>query len=137
MTASVRPFRTPALGDTPYIHGVVLPEAGRMVVLAGLSPIDAEGALLHPGDVTGQLERVVELASAALAEAGGELSDVIRARISVATADRGELFAAWTAFARLLAGVDVAATLVGVTVLAYPGQLVEVEFDAFLPPEGG
>lgn len=132
-TATARPFRADALGPTPYAHGVELPERGRMVLLAGMSPVDRTGALLHPGDVTAQMERVVELTAETLAHVGGDLSSIVRARIYVASADRAELFTAWTAFTRALEGYEFPSTLVGVTVLAYPDQLVEVEFDALLP----
>lgn len=63
----------------------------------------------------------------ALDAAGAQLTDVLGTRVLVATHDRGELAAAWDVVAAHFGAHDVPSTLVGVAVLGYPDQLVEIE----------
>ncbi len=61
-------------------------------------------------------------------EAGGAaLSDVVRTTVYVATSDRRDLVAAWRVVREAFGDHDTPSTLLGVTVLGYPDQLVEVE----------
>ena len=55
------------------------------------------------------------------------LGDVLKTTVYVATTDRADLHAAWTVVREAFGGHDAPSTLVGVTVLGYPDQLVEVE----------
>lgn len=113
----------------PYACAASPAPGTRLVFLAGACPLDMAGAVAPPDDVAGQAERAMSTLEAALAAAGGRLEDVVFLRVLVATADRGELVAAWDAvhdrFAA--AGHEPPGTLQGVTVLGYEGQLVEVE----------
>ncbi|MCR2809730.1 MULTISPECIES: RidA family protein [unclassified Microbacterium] len=127
------PFRADALAPTTYAHGITLPADGRMILLAGMSPLDASGAVVAPGDVTEQMRVTVQNARTVLRHAGADLDAIVRARIYIASAERAELYAAWQAFTGIFDGSEFPSTLVGVTVLAYPDQLVEVEFDAIVP----
>jgi enamine deaminase RidA (YjgF/YER057c/UK114 family) len=52
--------------------------------------------------------------------------------VYVASADRRDLVAAWDVVRRAFADHDPPSTLVGVTVLGYPDQLVEVQAIAAL-----
>src|SRR5699024_10017959 len=54
-------------------------------------------------------------------------------RVLVASSDRADLVAVWDVVRAAFGDHDVPATLLGVTVLGYPGQLVEVEAVAALP----
>jgi len=133
VTEHTGPFRADALGPSTYAHGTVLPPGGRMILLAGTSPLDATGALVAPGDVAEQMRVTVENARAALRHVGADIGAIVRARIYVASSERTDLFAAWQAFTAIFDGSEFPSTLVGVTVLAYPDQMVEVEFDALVP----
>ena len=68
-----------------------------------------------------------------LSEVGASLSDVVSTRVLVATRDRSDLGTVWTVVADRFGQHDVPSTLVGVTVLGYADQLVEVEAIAVLP----
>lgn len=52
---------------------------------------------------------------------------MIKTTVYVATSDRSDLVAAWNEVAAAFAGHDVPSTLLGVAVLGYPHQLVEIE----------
>ena len=55
------------------------------------------------------------------------LADVVQLRIYVASADRQDLVDVWDRLATRLGTPAPPSTLLGVTVLGYPGQLVELE----------
>ena len=99
---------------------------------AGACPLDGEGKVVAPGDVTAQTERVVANLREALAAAGCGLTDVARTTVYVASSDRADLVAAWQVVSAAFAEHDVPSTLLGVAVLGYPDQLVEVEAVAAL-----
>jgi enamine deaminase RidA (YjgF/YER057c/UK114 family) len=64
---------------------------------------------------------------AALAAAGADLTDVISTRVLVATTRQPDLVTAWRVVRDSFGDHDVPSTLVGVTVLGYDDQLVEIE----------
>lgn len=64
---------------------------------------------------------------AALEGAGARLVDVLRITVYVATSSRTDLATTWDVVRRHFGDRDVPGTLLGVTVLGWPDQLVEVE----------
>jgi len=64
---------------------------------------------------------------AALRAAGASLRDVLKSTVYVATTERVDLVSAWDVVHRHFGDHDAPSTLLGVTVLGYPDQLVEVE----------
>ena len=63
----------------------------------------------------------------ALQAAAAELTDVIRTTVYVADTEQADLVAAWNVVRDRFGDHDPPSTLLGVTVLGYQGQLVEVE----------
>ena len=119
--------RPPTLaGTAPYAYAAVS-DPGRMVFTAGACPLDADGATVAVGDVAGQARQVMANLVAALEAAGAGLTDVLKTTVFVATTDRRDLVAAWDVVRKAFGEHDAPSTLVGVTVLGYPDQLVEVE----------
>ena len=119
--------RPATLADTaPYAYAAVT-DPGRMVFTAGACPLDADGATVAVGDVAGQARQVMDNLVAALQGAGATLTDVLKTTVYVATADRRDLVAAWDVVRAAFGGHDAPSTLLGVTVLGFPDQLVEVE----------
>ena len=82
---------------------------------------------MAPGDVAAQAERVMVNLAAALRAAGAELADVVKLTIYVATTHQKDLYTASAVVHRHLGDHEPPSTLLGVTVLGYPDQLVEVE----------
>jgi enamine deaminase RidA (YjgF/YER057c/UK114 family) len=52
---------------------------------------------------------------------------VLKTTIFVASAEQADLVAAWDVIRAAFGDHDAPSTLLGVTVLGYPGQLVEIE----------
>jgi hypothetical protein len=63
----------------------------------------------------------------ALREAGAEITDVISTRVLVASTRQADLVTAWEVVREAFGEHDVPSTLLGVTVLGYNHQLVEIE----------
>ncbi|WP_199580401.1 RidA family protein [Blastococcus sp. TBT05-19] len=101
-------------------------DPGRMVFTAGAAPLDDDGTVAV-GDVAGQARRAMANLATALEAGGATLRDVLRTTVYVATTDRADLLAAAEAVREALGAHLAPSTLVGVTVLAHPDQLVEVD----------
>ena len=54
-------------------------------------------------------------------------ADIAKSTVYVASSDRADLVAAWDVVAEYMGDHDAPSTLLGVAVLGYPDQLVEVE----------
>ena len=129
----VQLIRSPALADTaPYAYAAVV-GPGRTVFTAGACPLDDAGNVVAVDDVAGQAERVMENLVIALRASGAQLSDVAKSTVYVASSRRADLVAAWDVVRRQFGDHDAPSTLLGVAVLGYPHQLVEVEAVAVLP----
>ena len=116
----------------PYAYAA-LPAAGaRLLFTAGACPLDESGATVAPGDVAAQAEQVMANLRTALRAAGADLDDVLKTTVYVATRKRADLVAAWDVVRRHFGEHDAPSTLLGVSVLGYPDQLVEVEAVAAL-----
>ena len=116
----------------PYTYAALPPAGARLVFTAGACPLDETGATVAPGDVTAQAEQVMANLRTALRAAGADLDDVVKSTVYVATRRREDLVAAWDVVRRHFGDHDAPSTLLGVTVLGYPDQLVEVEAVAVL-----
>jgi enamine deaminase RidA (YjgF/YER057c/UK114 family) len=79
------------------------------------------------GDYPGQAAKAFENLRTALADAGASVTDVISTRVLVASSRQQDLVAAWEVVRDSLGSHDVPSTLLGVTVLGYLDQLVEIE----------
>jgi enamine deaminase RidA (YjgF/YER057c/UK114 family) len=111
---------------TPYDYAAVAP-AGRLVFTAGACPLDVDGRLVCPGDLTGQTRRAMANLFAVLDASGSAPDRVLKTTVFVATSERSDLVEAWEIVKSSFAGTEPPSTLVGVSLLGYPDQLVEVE----------
>jgi enamine deaminase RidA (YjgF/YER057c/UK114 family) len=116
----------------PYAYAAVARDVTRLVFTAGACPLDADGNTVAIGDVAGQAEQVMANLEVALREAGVELRDVVKSTVYVATQRQEDLLAAWEVVRRWFGDHDAPSTLLGVAVLGYNDQLVEVEAIAAL-----
>ena len=132
--SSVRLIQPSELSDqAPYAYAAVAVRPSRLVFTAGACPLDAHGAVVAVGDVAAQSEQVMANLRVALAAAGARLTDVVKTTVYVATGRREDLLAAWEVVHRHFADHEAPSTLLGVAVLGYRDQLVEVEAIAALP----
>jgi enamine deaminase RidA (YjgF/YER057c/UK114 family) len=112
--------------DAPYAYASIAPP-GSLIFTAGACPIDADGDVTAPGDYVLQAELTVANLVTALSAAGAGLSDVLKTTVYVASADRADLVRVWQVVAAAFGDHDAPSTLLGVTTLGYPDQLVEIE----------
>jgi enamine deaminase RidA (YjgF/YER057c/UK114 family) len=63
----------------------------------------------------------------ALAAAGATIRDVLKTAVFVASARQADLVTAWEVIRAAFGDHDAPSTLLGVSVLGYPDQLVEIE----------
>jgi enamine deaminase RidA (YjgF/YER057c/UK114 family) len=82
---------------------------------------------VSPGDVAAQAQRVMANLAVALGAAGAGLTNVAKTTVYVASSSRTDLVTAWQVVRDAFGDHAAPSTLLGVTVLGYPGQLVEVE----------
>ena len=117
----------------PYAYAAIAPPGG-LLFTAGACPINSEGKVTAPGDYVLQAEHAVMNLVTALEAADARLTDVLKTTVYVASADRADLFAVWQVVAAAFGAHDAPSTLLGVSVLGYTDQLVEIEAIAVAPP---
>jgi enamine deaminase RidA (YjgF/YER057c/UK114 family) len=119
--------RSKSLSDTAqYAYAAISPTGARIIALAGACPLDADGVVVG-GSLEIQTRAAVANMVIALKDAGAALTDVLSTRLLVASAEREDLHMAWSVLRAAMGNHDAPSTLLGVTALGYPGQLVEIE----------
>ena len=104
--------------------------AQRVLYCAGQVSMDGEGELLHVGDMRAQINQALDNLEIVLSKAGYHLSDVVR--IDYYTTNADLLMANWDAIKNRLvtAGCRAGGVLLGVSRLAFPELLIEIEATA-------
>ncbi|WP_041944442.1 RidA family protein [Tsukamurella paurometabola] len=126
--SAVTMIRTAALsGVADYAYAATAPKDARLIFLAGACPLELDGSTAAVGDYAGQAAKCVDNLRTALDAAGATLADVITTRVLVASSQQADLVAAWEVVRAAFGDHDVPSTLMGVTVLGYDDQLVEIE----------
>jgi reactive intermediate/imine deaminase len=104
-------------------------EDGRTVIfVSGQVSASADGQLAHDGDFAAQTRLVFENLRTVLNQAGATLDDVVKLGVFLTDMARLPQYAAIKA--EFFKGAQPASTAVGVTSLARPGLLIEVEATA-------
>ena len=106
-----------------YAHAV---RSGDVVHTAGAVPLDADGTLVGPDDHAAQARQVLANLEVQLAAAGAAPGDVVKTVVYVVAERREQLVEVWDVV-RDSPFAGAASTLLGVSLLGYEGQLVEVE----------
>ena len=136
MARAVTLIRSDSLSNVAeYAYAATAPASARLVFLAGACPLAENGSTVAHGDYAGQATRAVENMRTALADAGATIHDVLSTRVLVASSSQADLATAWEVVRDAFADHDVPSTLIGVTVLGYDDQLVEIEAIAAVPEE--
>ncbi|MFI6865606.1 RidA family protein [Nocardia sp. NPDC050406] len=110
-----------------FNQGELVSGQTRTLYCSGQTAMDADGKPQHDGDMAAQLALSLDNLEAVLAEAGMSLANLVR--LNVYTTDVDVLFTHYGVLAGRLGAARVApaTTMLGVTRLAIPGQLVELE----------
>ena len=105
-------------------------DAKRTIFVAGQTSTDADGNSMHPGDMAAQLNAAFDNLETVLKQAGSGLANVIRLNYYTTDVDKF-IENAGVAGQRLgPAGCRPASTLLGVTRLAFPELMIEIEATA-------
>jgi enamine deaminase RidA (YjgF/YER057c/UK114 family) len=113
-----------------FSQAIEVKGAERVLVCAGQTSVDENGAPLHEGDMAAQAGKALDNLETVLRQAGLQLSDVVRLNILVTDVD-AFMGAAPALLGRMAqAGCKPASTLIGVARLAFPQLLIELEATA-------
>ncbi|MBF8190085.1 RidA family protein [Nonomuraea sp. K274] len=136
MSTGVRLIRNDRLTErVDYAYAAVADAPVRSIWVAGACPLDLHGETVAIGDYAGQAHQVMRNLVTALEGAGASLADVVKTTVYVASSRQRDLVTAWEVYREYMGGHDVPSTLLGVTVLGYDSQLVEVEAVAVIAGE--
>ncbi len=113
-----------------YNQAEIIDGATRQLICAGQTSVDREGNPLHPGDMRGQIGAALDNLEAVLKHAGMNLSNVVK--LGVFATDVDEALKNFDLMGMRFGPHQVAPpmTLLGVTRLAIPGLLFEIEATA-------
>ena len=113
-----------------FNQGEIVEGQTRTLILSGQTAMDADGRPQHAGDMAAQIRMSPENLAAVLAEAGMNLSNVVR--LNIYTTDVDAFFEHYGVLAERIgeAGVSPPGSLLGVTRLAFPELMVELEATA-------
>lgn len=117
---------------SPYAYSA---ESNGLLFTAGACPLDPQGGVVSPGNFEAQAHQVMHNLAITLEASGLTFSDIIKSTIYVNTSIRTDLYAVWNVYAIYLGAHDAPSSLIGVSVLGYENQLVEVEVVASLTKE--
>ncbi|WP_328535313.1 RidA family protein [Streptomyces sp. NBC_00344] len=127
MARAITLIRSASLTEAEYAYAATAPADARLIFLAGACPLNEDGSTAAAGDYAGQAAKALENMVGALTASGASLNNVISTRVLVASTRRQDLVTAWEVVRDAFGDHDVPSTLMGVTVLGYTDQLVEIE----------
>jgi 2-iminobutanoate/2-iminopropanoate deaminase len=114
----------------PSAHYSEAVSYGGLYYVAGVLPLDEEGALFGADDITAQAEQVFRNIEATLKHAGCGFADVLKMTVFLTSiGDRAKVDAVRKA---VFGATKPAATLVEITALAVPGAMIEIEVTSAL-----
>jgi 2-iminobutanoate/2-iminopropanoate deaminase len=115
----------------PISHYTDAVQAGTLLFVSGIVPVDERGALVGGDDVVAQTRQVFENMRSVLAAAGCGFEDVVK--VTVYLLDIGDRAMINPVRQEVFGAIRPASTLVEVGALALPGAKVEVEAIALVP----
>jgi enamine deaminase RidA (YjgF/YER057c/UK114 family) len=126
MPVKIEPIAAKSVFEPPsYTQAIKVTGAQSIVFISGQVDYDAKGQPGHPGDFPGQARATFAAVKAQVEAAGGTVQNIVKLNTYlVDMRHRNELVAIREEY---FGKRGPAATLVGVTALALPGWLIEVE----------
>lgn len=113
-----------------FVQAISVNVPQRQLICSGQTSVDADGHPLHAGDMASQIAQSLDNLATVLSQAGFQMSDVVRLNYYTTDVD-GFLAAAGVVGQRIAeTGCRAASTLLGVTRLAFPERLIEIEATA-------
>ncbi len=130
-TATIERFRPAHLHNKPHFTNLVTSAGGKTIHVSGLVASDADGNLVAPGDLGGQMRFIFDGIKQALADVGASPANVVRQRVFIVGLEldhRPIIAGAMNAFYG--DGGSAASTCIGVDALLVNGALVEIDVTA-------
>ena len=115
----------------PYAYATQV-ASDALLLTAGACPLDKNGIVVEPGDRVAQTRRVLDNLEAVLRQSDASIGDVVKTTVYVVARDQADLLTVWDVVAERFASTRPPSTLLGVAVLGYRDQLVEIEAVATL-----
>jgi 2-iminobutanoate/2-iminopropanoate deaminase len=116
----------------PLSHAAEVDAGARLLFISGLTAKTPGGETFDPGDAGAQATRILDSISDILAEAGGTMADIVK--LTVYLCDMGQAGEVSAARAKYFRPPYPASTMIEVSRLVSPDQLVEIEAVAALAP---
>jgi len=116
--------------DMGFNQAELVEGVSRVLVCSGQAAVDGDGTPQHAGDMAAQVTLALDNVEAVLRGAGMTLGDVVR--LDIYTTDVDAFFACYGSVVERFghAGVKPASTLLGISRLALPELMVELEATA-------
>ena len=129
--ATFEQYCAPSVFSPPtYAQAVKITGGSTMLVLSGQVDYDASGGVANPGDMKAQALACFRHVKAQVEAGGGTIADI--ARLNVYVTDMSKVADYRAARLEVFGDIKLASTLVGVTALAHPDFVIEVESIAIL-----
>ena len=122
----VRLHDVPGLATAPGYSHIGIGSGRTLIATAGAVPLDTKGVVVGLGDYAAQTEQVIKNLLAALDAGGAGPDDILKTTVFVVGGSHDAQNAVWS----VVQGSAIArapSTLLGVELLGYTGQLVEIE----------
>ncbi|MGX2997857.1 RidA family protein [Streptomyces sp. JNUCC 64] len=131
----IRRVTVPSLFTPPtYAHASVVEAGTRLAFLSGSVPLDPSGGLVGADDPARQTEQVIANLTEQAKAVGATLDDVVYTDVYVVSDSPDVLSEVWEVVeASGLSRGPHSSTIMGVTCLGYPGQLVEITATVAVP----
>jgi enamine deaminase RidA (YjgF/YER057c/UK114 family) len=128
----IQHLTVPDLFPPPGYAHVAMARGAQLILTAGAVPLDDRGTLVGPGDFAAQTQQTIDNLLRQLSAAGATVADVLKTTVYVVGKSEADLADVWKVV-QASGLAPAASTLLGVSLLGYPGQLVEIEAVAVLP----
>jgi 2-iminobutanoate/2-iminopropanoate deaminase len=124
--AKIEPYAAKSVYDPPaYAQAVKVSGADTILYLSGQVDYDAAGNCAHPGDFAAQAKGVLDAIKAQIEAGGGTMANIVKVNTYVTDMRHRPDWA--RVRAEYFGPKMSASTMVGVTSLAHPDFLIEVE----------
>lgn len=125
--SEIKHIKPEGLSNSPAYTHVVTARGARTIYVSGQVSVDPEGNVVGAGDLGAQTEQVMVNLTTALAAAGASIADVVKITIFIVNYVPEHRSIVGEIRDRHLSGSPPASTLVGVTALAAPDFMIEIE----------
>jgi enamine deaminase RidA (YjgF/YER057c/UK114 family) len=113
-----------------FVQANEITGVNQILICSGQGSIDDEGNVLHAGDMRAQVNKTIDNLETVLSKAGYSIANVVR--LNIYTTDMDLFFESYDVIVTRVtgAGARFASTLIGVTRLAIPEMMVEIDATA-------